>query len=150
MRRLGVSRKEIFDSVHRPALCPVRETNHEFAEWRLVRVAPNYHIEEGFCYSVPHARIRAQVDVRITARTIGVLHRAQRVAAHPRYYGGGCHGTDPEHMPRTHRVMPSELRPASSAGGARLAQIPKAGSSPCSPTGRIPNRDSVPASACCA
>ncbi len=52
---------------------------------------------------MPHALIRAQVDVRITSRTVEVFHRAKRVAAHQRRYGGRLHGTDPEHMPSSHR-----------------------------------------------
>ena len=56
-----------------------------------------------FYYSVPHALIRAQVDLRITTRTVEVFHRAKRVAAHQRRYGGPRHGTHPEHMPSAHR-----------------------------------------------
>jgi len=52
---------------------------------------------------VPHALIRAQVDVRLTSRTVEVFHRGQRVAAHQRRFGGRRHGTDPDHMPRSHR-----------------------------------------------
>jgi transposase len=67
-------------------------------------VGVDYHVEvEGFYYSVPHALIRAQVDLRITGRTIEVFHRAKRVAAHQRRYGGPRHGTDPDHMPSAHR-----------------------------------------------
>ena len=47
--------------------------------------------------------IRAQVDVRITERTIEVFHRGKRVAAHARRYGGQRHDTLPEHMPSAHR-----------------------------------------------
>ncbi len=43
------------------------------------------------------------MDVRLTARTVEVFHRGQRVAAHDRRYGGARHGTDPEHMPSAHR-----------------------------------------------
>ncbi|WP_246756973.1 Mu transposase domain-containing protein [Bradyrhizobium neotropicale] len=125
IRRLGVSRKDLFDSVDRPALRPLPETDYEFAEWRLARVAPDYHIEvEGFCYSVPHALIRAQVDVRITARTIEVFHRvspltrAATAAAATAPIRSTCRA-------RT-GVTRSGRRPASSAGRARLAQIPKA------------------------
>jgi hypothetical protein len=42
----------------------------EFAEWRRARVNLDYHIEvHDFLYSVPHALIRAEVEVRVTART---------------------------------------------------------------------------------
>jgi len=104
MRRLGLCRKDLFTSIERPALRPLPPADYEFAEWRLARVGLDYHVEiEGFYYSVPHALIRAQVEVRITTRTIEVFHRAKRVAAHQRRYGGRLHGTDPDHMPSSHR-----------------------------------------------
>ncbi len=78
--------------------------DYEYAEWRLARVNLDYHVEaEGFLYSVPHALIREQVDVRLTSRTVEVFHRGQRIAAHQRRFGGRRHGTDPDHMPRSHR-----------------------------------------------
>ena len=104
MRRLGVSRHDLFASIERLALKPLPETDYEFAEWRLARVGLDYHVEvQSFLYSVPHSLIRQQVDVRITTRTIEVFHRGQRVAAHQRRYGGRRHGTDPDHMPSAHR-----------------------------------------------
>jgi transposase len=69
-----------------------------------MRVNIDYHIEfDSFFYSVPHALIHQQVDVRIASRTVEVFHRGQRVAAHQRRYGGRRHGTDPDHMPSSHR-----------------------------------------------
>jgi len=104
MRRLGISRHDLFASIERPALKPLPETDYEFAEWRLARVGLDYHVEvQSFLYSVPHALIREQVDVRIAARTIEVFHRGRRVAAHQRRYSGRRHGTDPDHMPSAHR-----------------------------------------------
>jgi transposase len=104
MRRLGVSRRDLFEAVERPALRPLPAEVYEFAEWRLARVGPDYHVEvESFFYSVPHALIRAQVDVRITSRTIEIFHRGRRIAAHQRRYGGRRHGTHPDHMPSAHR-----------------------------------------------
>ena len=41
--------------------------------------------------------------MRVTARTVEVFHRGQRIAAHERRYGGRRHGTDPDHMPSSHR-----------------------------------------------
>lgn len=104
MRRLGVSRRELFESIERPALRPLPSDDYEYAEWRLARVHLDYHVEAaGFLYSVPHTLIRQQVDVRLTSRTVEIFHRGQRVAAHQRRHGGRRHGTDPEHMPSAHR-----------------------------------------------
>lgn len=104
MRRLGVTRRHLFETIERPALAPLPDADYEFAEWRFARVSLDYHVEiDGFFYSVPHALIREQVDVRAAARTIEVFHRGKRVAAHQRRHGGRRHGTDPDHMPSSHR-----------------------------------------------
>jgi transposase len=104
MRRLGISRRQLFEAIERAALHQLPATPYVYAEWRLARVGPDYHVEiDSFFYSVPHTLIRQQVDVCITAHTIEVFHRGKRVAAHPRRYGGRRHGTDPEHMPSAHR-----------------------------------------------
>ncbi len=104
MRRLGVSRRDLLETVERPALAALPDTDYEFAEWRLARVSPDYHVEvAGYFYSVPHGLIREQVDIRATARTVEVFHRGRRVAVHQRRYGGRRHGTDPDHMPSAHR-----------------------------------------------
>ena len=104
MRRLGVSRRHLFQAVEQLALAALPSEDYAFAEWRFARVGMDYHIEfEGFFYSVPHGLIRQQVDVRATSRTIEIFHHGKRVAVHQRRYSGRRHGTDPEHMPSSHR-----------------------------------------------
>jgi transposase len=104
MRRLGVSRRQLFEAIEKPVMQSLPNTDYEFAEWRLARVGIDYHVEiAGFFYSVPHALIREQVETRLTERTVEVFHRGQRVAAHQRRYGGQRHGTLPDHMPSAHR-----------------------------------------------
>jgi transposase len=104
MRHLGLSRRELFEKIERDALTPLPAEDWEFAEWRRARVNLDYHIEvHDFFYSVPHALIRAEVEARVTARTVEIFHRGQRVAVHERRYTGRKHGTTPEHMPSSHR-----------------------------------------------
>ncbi len=104
MRNFGLSRRELFEKIERDALIALPADDWEFAEWRRARVNLDYHIEvHDFLYSVPHALIRAEVDVRTTARTVEIFHRGQRVGAHQRRYTGRKHGTDPDHMPSSHR-----------------------------------------------
>jgi transposase len=104
MRRLGVSRRHLFETVERPVLGSLPVQDYEFAEWRLARVATDYHVEfKSFFYSVPHGLIRQQVDIRATSRTVEIFHRGERVAVHQRRYGGRRYGTTPEHMPSSHR-----------------------------------------------
>jgi transposase len=104
MRRLGVSRKELFESVEAPALRSLPTSEYEYAEWRKARVNIDYHVEaEFFLYSVPHAFLREEVEVRITQRVIEIFHKGKRIAVHARRYAGRRHGTITEHMPSHHR-----------------------------------------------
>ena len=104
MRRLNVSRKNLFEAVERPALQALPAEPYEFAIWQFARVGPDYHVEvEKFFYSVPHALIRAQVDVRLASKTVEIFHKGRRVASHQRRYHGRRHGTHPDHMPSAHR-----------------------------------------------
>ena len=104
MRKLGLSRRELFEKIERAALNGLPAEDWEFAEWLRARVNLDYHIEvHDFLYSVPHALIRAEVEVRVTERIVEVFHRGQRVAVHQRRYMGCKHGTDPDHMPSSHR-----------------------------------------------
>ena len=104
MRRLGVSRHDLFVQLEQPAMRPLPEIPYEYAEWKRARVNLDYHVELlGFYYSVPHTLIRQELDARITANSIELFHRGSRVAVHARRYGGSRHGTNPEHMPSTHR-----------------------------------------------
>src|ERR1700722_9790571 len=104
MRRLGVSRRQLFETIERPVMQALPEQDYEYAEWHFARVGIDYHVEvAGFLYSVPHALLREQVDTRTTTRTIEISHRGKRVASHARRYGGPRHGTLPDHMPSSHR-----------------------------------------------
>lgn len=104
MRRLGISRRHLFETVERPALASLPTEDHEFAEWRFARVATDYHVEfKDFFHSVPHGLIRQEVDIRATVRMIEIFHRGQRIAVHQRRYSGRRYGTNPDHMPSSHR-----------------------------------------------
>jgi transposase len=104
LRRLGVSRRELFDRLDRPVLNPLPETAYEYAEWLRVRVGLDYHVEvAGAAYSVPHALIRQEVEVRLGARTVEVFRAGRRVAAHPRGTSGAPASTLSDHMPAGHR-----------------------------------------------
>src|SRR6202050_34748 len=71
MRRLGVSRRQLFEAIERPVMQVLHEQGYQCAEWSSVCFGIDYHVEvAGFLYSVPHALIREQVDTRATTRTI--------------------------------------------------------------------------------
>src|SRR6516165_2956606 len=104
MRRLGVSRRDLFLELDRPALKELPAEPYQYAEWRMRRVGLDYHVDiDGHYYSVPHRLIREQLDARITERTIELFCKGERVAVHMRGTGRGRHTTIPEHMPSAHR-----------------------------------------------
>ena len=105
-RKLPGSRRSHFDQVDQPALRPLPAGPYVFAEWKSARLHIDYHVEvDGHYYSAPHALVRRQLDLRLTARTVECFHRGQRVASHVRSSRKGRHTTAPEHMPEKHRQM---------------------------------------------
>lgn len=105
MKVLGLSRRQLFEQVDRPALRPLPERPYEMAEWRKVRVGPDYHVEfEGHYYSVPYQLVGDQLELRATSRVVEVLDRGKRVAAHRRDPRRGRHTTLAEHMPKAHQA----------------------------------------------
>jgi transposase len=104
MRRLKKSRRELFESLDRPAALPLPARSYEYAEWLKAGVNIDYHIEvDDHYYSVSFALLRERLDVRLTATTVEAFHKGERVAAHPRSHVKGGYTTLPEHMPPEHR-----------------------------------------------
>ena len=103
-KKLPGSRRELYEQLDRPALTPLPAQRYEFAAWKKVRVSIDYHVEiERHYYSVPYQLVKQQLDARITAHTVELLHRGKRVASHPRSHRQAAHTTITEHMPRPHR-----------------------------------------------
>lgn len=104
IRRLGVTRRQLLEELDRPMLKPLPVEPYVFAEWRLRRVGIDYHVDvERHYYSVPHRFAKDTVEVRLTARTVEVFAKGERVAAHLRSSGNGKHTTVQDHMPSSHR-----------------------------------------------
>jgi len=103
-QKINSTRRNLFDTIDRPALKPLPERRYEYAEWKRARVNIDYHIElDRHYYSVPYQLRREQVDVRLTATTVEVLFKNQRIASHLRSYREGGFTTLTEHMPKSHR-----------------------------------------------
>ena len=104
-KRLGGTRKSLFEELDRPALRPLPARRYEFATWRKTKLAFDYHVEvraDRHFYSAPHRLVGEVVEVRLSASTVEVLHRHNRVASHVRSYRPGF-TTDAAHMPESHR-----------------------------------------------
>ena len=127
MRKLGKSRRELFEALDRPALAALPDTPYRYAEWKKCRVGPDYHVEIArHYYSVPSRLIGQLIEARITDATVEILHKGSRVASHVRSLLENRHTTIPEHMPSAHRRYaewtPARLmREAAAVGPSAIA-----------------------------
>jgi transposase len=104
LQKLKVSRKELFETIDRPAMKPLPERRYEYAEWEKHKVNIDYHVEIGrHYYSVPYQLKGEVVDARFTATTVELLFKSKRIASHARSYVPGRHTTNPSHMPESHK-----------------------------------------------
>ena len=103
-KKLPGCRHSLFALVDRPALRPLPATPYEYAEWKLVRVNIDDHVEiEGHYYSVPYPLVKQQLEARISAQTVELFHKGKRLASHRRSQQKGRHTTVSTHMPQAHR-----------------------------------------------
>ncbi len=104
LRRLGRTRRQLLEELDRPELKPLPIDPYIFAQWRVCRVGIDYHVEvDKHFYSVPYRFARAEVEVRLTSRTVEIFVKGERIAVHQRSSGNGKHTTITDHMPSSHR-----------------------------------------------
>jgi transposase len=98
-------RASAFLALDAPALKLLPAQAMVLAQFKPARVNIDYHVAfEGHHYSVPHQHVGAAVELRVTATTLEVLLRRQRIAAHARSAQAGGFTTVAEHMPASHRA----------------------------------------------
>ncbi|MCC6831499.1 MAG: IS21 family transposase [Thermoleophilia bacterium] len=103
-RKLPGSRRELWETLDRPALRPLPSVPYEYATWKTATVNIDYHVEvDRHWYSVPYQLVGQVCDVRVTTGVVEVLHRGHRVASHPRSARQRSFTTDHAHMPESHR-----------------------------------------------
>ncbi|EQD73191.1 integrase catalytic subunit, partial [mine drainage metagenome] len=79
------SRRSVFEEEDRPALGPLPATPFDLESWEICRVPPDHHVPvEGIYYSAPYTLVGQDVTVRLTATTVEIFHREERVASHVR------------------------------------------------------------------
>jgi transposase len=128
MKKLGVSRRELFEQLDRPALRPLPPTRYALAEWSAATVNIDYHVAVAHnYYSVPSQLVHQRVEVRLSAATVELILNGRRVASHRRLWGRGQYATDPAHMPHAHRAhaewTPSRLITWAETTGPATAQL---------------------------
>lgn len=104
-QKLPGSRASVFAEIDRPALMPLPSSRYELARFKTAKVHIDYHVQvEHHYYSVPHALVGQQLDVRLTKHAVELLLRGSRVACHARSSKRGGYTTVAEHMPAAHRA----------------------------------------------
>jgi transposase len=103
MKSSNACRAELFASEDLPAMRPLPESRYVYAEWKAVKIAPDYHVEfEGHKYSVPYRFIGKKLDVRVTAQIVEVFEGSKKIASHPRSISRRGFTTQDAHMPEKH------------------------------------------------
>jgi transposase len=103
-QKLEGTRKSLFDALDRPALRPLPDAPYEFGYWKKAKVNIDCHIQvENNFYSVPYRYVQKTVDVRITATTLEVFFKGERIASHPLSHGRGNYATDSGHFSPAHQ-----------------------------------------------
>ena len=112
MKHVEKSRRELFESVDKPALKPLPQRPYEYAERKTATVNINYHV--GFnkhYYSVPYTLVGSKVEIRATATIVEIFYRGQRVASHLRDDTPGQYSTEDSHMPSNHKRRKEKWSP---------------------------------------
>ena len=102
------SRRSLFEAVERAALKRLPTEPFVIGEWRIgCKVNVDYHIiiDRRYLYSVPYTLVHKEVDAFLTASSVQIVYRGERVASHPRLTGAKPYSTLDEHMPPAHSAM---------------------------------------------
>jgi transposase len=99
MQKLGVSRREQWERLDRPALKPLPAGRYDVAQWTACKVNIDYHVEvDHHHYSVPYQLRGQDLEARSTSTIVEIYHHDHRVESYPRRYDRG-HTTRPEWTP---------------------------------------------------
>ena len=127
-KQIDATREELFTKLDQPALKPLPQSRYQFAEWRTAKVNIDYHIAvDKHFYSVPYQLVGEQVEVKMSATFIEILHKNRRVASHMRSYIEGGFTTDPNHRPKSHQKYlewtPSRIISWAASNGPHTAAL---------------------------
>ncbi len=112
IRRLGKSRTELFETLDKPILHPLRTNQYIFKEFKRSTVGIDYHIElEGSGYSVPYIHLGKKVDVTYSSTSVLISLDGQTIAHHPRLSQKYHDSTLLEHMPTDHQYQYEKWNP---------------------------------------
>ena len=103
-QKMKTSRRELFDTLDKPALKPLPLARYQYAEWKKATIHIDYHfVLDDHFYSVPYQHARHVVEIRATAKTVECFYKGQCIAGHIRSYKRYGFTTLTEHMPKAHQ-----------------------------------------------
>jgi hypothetical protein len=81
-QKMPCSQASCFAQIDSPALQPLPAQAWEFAVFKTVRVHVDQHVEfESHYYSVPQSLVGLRLELRVTARSVELLHQANALLA---------------------------------------------------------------------
>lgn len=99
----GLSRAELFAQIDAPALSKLPQFPYEYTQFRLAKVAKDYHVAfDDHWYSVPHAIVGERVELIASQRLIRIRYKGNIIAQHVRSQRRYQHTTEAAHMPEAH------------------------------------------------
>lgn len=105
MQKTKLTRRELYESIDRPALKPLPDKRFEPFDWSSPTVAIDYHVIVGkHYYSAPYTLIGKKLEARSTGSTVELFYKGRRVASHQRSFIPWQWTTAEEHRPEKHRA----------------------------------------------
>jgi transposase len=103
-QKLPGSRLSQFETLEKPALRPLPQTDYVYAEWVNQRLGRDYHFGlDDHRYSAPYTLSGKKLEIRYTRTIVEAYYHGRRIASHMRSYQKGKHTTLIEHMPKSHQ-----------------------------------------------
>lgn len=127
-QKMKTSRRELFDSIDKPALKLLPEDRYQYAQWHKAKIHIDYHfVFDDHYYSVPYRYIHHAVEVRASSKIVECFYEEKRIAVHARSYLRYKFTTACEHMPPAHRVhaewTPERMKRWANKIGPQTAQF---------------------------
>ena len=127
-KQIDATREELFAKLDAPALAPLPSSRYQFCEWAKAKVNIDYHISvDKHFYSVPYQLVGEQLEIKMSATFIEILHKRRRVASHVRSYVQGGFTTNPDHRPKAHQKYlewtPSRIISWAASKGPNIAAL---------------------------
>jgi hypothetical protein len=112
IRRLGKSRTELFKTLDKPNLHPLRTNQYIFKEFKRATVGIDYHVElDGSGYSVPYLHLGKKVDISYSSTSVLISLNGEVIAHHPKLSQAYHDSTILEHMPKEHQYQHEKWNP---------------------------------------